>query len=65
MTGVQAIPVARNAVPPRPIARIVSGRDAKGWAIDNVTDAAPDWTACLKRVRDAQDQAAFAALMED
>lgn len=62
MTGVQTIPVARNAVPPRPIARVVSGRDAKGWAIDNVTDAAPDWTACLKRVRDAQDQAAFAAL---
>jgi RNA polymerase sigma factor (sigma-70 family) len=61
MTQAQAIAV--NPKPaPRSLPRAVDIRRGGGWAIKPETDAAPDWNACLKRIRDMQDQAAFAAL---
>lgn len=62
MNGLRTLALETSA---RRLPNPAAGRSAFGsgsWIIETEQDAAPDWSACLLLIRDAQDQAAFAAL---
>lgn len=42
--------------------RFFKKSEPRGWAIETVKESSSDWNDCLVRIRDIQDQSAFASL---